>query len=629
LAACVLVGMVRGQRALEPLSARQLKQMSVEELLQQEVVSVSRRGESLGAAAANVFYIDSGSDRSSGATTLPEMLRLAPSLFVAQSSSYHWGVNARGFMRTNGHSNKLLVLLDGRTVYSPLFSNVFWDSTDVFLPDLESIEVISGPSGSNWGSNAVNGVINVQSKSARETLGGLVQVSGGSNGSQLAVREGFRAGDGAVRIYAKRTDREATLSATGADDGQDAWHTTQAGFRGDWGSAATGQLTVQGDWLSGVYDAKPSPAIRNDGGNLLARWAQALSPDSEFWVRAYYDYVMRDSSGFLTETTRTRDVEFQHALKLTESQHFLWGANYRHINDNADDPVGFAILPAHLGMNLYAIFAQHDVTWADDAFRLTTGLRFEHNDFTGWEYQPTVRLSWQMPGHTVWIASARATRTPSRLDKDFFIPATPPYVIIGGPDFTSEILHSYELGWRGELARTAALTATLYYHGYDDLRTVEPTTPIVEANGAMGRSYGLELFLDYDVTPRWRLRFGGFVMNQENRLKPGSADTEHGWGEASFPGHQVFLRNTFRLTDQIELWLALRHIAEVPTYENGNGIVPAYTELDARLGWQVRPNLNVALVGRNLLNPSHPEIGGVTARREIPRSLSVSVRFEY
>ncbi len=611
------------------LTAQQLKRMSVDELLQQQVVSMSRKAEPLGEAAGNLFYISGNGARMTGATTLPEVLRLAPALFVAQSSSYHWGLNARGFMRTNAHSNKLLVLVDGRTVYSPLFSNVFWDATDIFLPDLGSIEVLSGPSGSNWGSNAVNGVINIRSKSARETIGGLLEVNGGTNGVQVAARQGVALGDGAVRVYAKRTTRDSTLTATGADDDQDDWHATQAGFRADVGSAAKGELTVQGDWLTGTYDLKPAAPQRAKNGNLLARWSRDLSPDSQVWVRAYFDYVMRDSSKALTETTRTADIEFQHSMKIREGQQLIWGANYRHIADRADDPVGFAILPAHLGMDLAALFAQHHLTWADGAMRLTTGLRFERNDFTGWEYQPTVRLAHQHAGHTVWLAVARATRTPSRLDKGFVIPATPPFLVAGGPDFVSEILHSYEAGWRGQLARGLVVTATAYFHDYDDLRTIEPGPPFVEANGSTGKSYGLELFLDYDVTPMWRLRAGGFVMNQENHLKPGSADTEGGWGEASFPGHQVFLRNTFRLGRRADLWLGLRHMGAVPAYENGNGIVPAYTELDARLGWRPRPRWELGLIGRNLLDRSHPEIGGLGTRREVRRSVAVSARWEY
>jgi iron complex outermembrane receptor protein len=618
------------QQELAMLNASQLKRMSVEELLQQEVVSVSRRGEALGAAAGNVYYISAGADLGSGASSLPELLRTAPSLFVAQLSASDWGVNARGFMRANAASNKLLVLIDGRTAYLPLYSNVFWDTTEVFLPDLDSIEVISGPAGSNWGSNAVNGVINIRSKSAQETLGGLVNVSGGTNGTQVAVRQGFRAGKtGAVRIYAQHTEREATLSPTGADDDSDPWHSTQAGFRADWGKARGDKWTAQGSWQTGRYNARPAAPVQNDAGHLLVRWARDLSPGSSVWVRAFYDHVLRNTNDSLTEETRTADVEFQHTLAISSRQQFLWGLNYRRIHDEARDSVGLVILPKDIWLDLGAVFAQHDATWQDGAIRLTTGLRFEHNDFTGWEYQPTLRLAWRKEKHTAWIAASRAVRTPSRIEKGFFAPAEPPYFIGGGPNFVSEIINSYELGWRGRLTRSASVTATGYYHRYDNLRSVEFTTPIVQANGTEGESYGLEMFLDYDVTAAWRMRAGGFIMQQKTWNKPGSVDLEGGLGEGSFPGHQLFLRNNFRLTPKVDLWLSLRHIAEVPAYEYGGGIVPAYTELDARLGWQVRPGLNVALIGRNLLDASHPEIGGLDRRREIRRSVAASVRWEF
>jgi iron complex outermembrane receptor protein len=215
------------------------------------------------------------------------------------------------------------------------------------------------------------------------------------------------------------------------------------------------------------------------------------------------------------------------------------------------------------------------------------------------------------------------------LEKGFFLPATPPYTIAGGPDFVSETLNSYEVGWRGQLTKGVSLTTTLYFHDYDHLRSVEPTTPLVQANGVKGKSYGLEWFFDYDVTPRWRLRAGGFVMNEATWLKPGGADLEGTLGEASFPDYQAFLRNNFRLSSKVDLWLSLRRVGEVPANENGNGVVPASTELNAQLSWQARANLRLALVGRNLLDPSHPEIGGVNARREIPRTFGASLWWEY
>ncbi len=613
------------------LNATQLKQLSVEELLQQEVVSVSRRPEALRRVAGNVFYISGDASRITGATSLPEVLRLASSLFVAQASSSQWGVNARGFMRTNAASNKLLVLVDGRTAYLPLYSNVFWDTTDVFLPDLSSVEVISGPAGSNWGANAVNGVINLRSKSARDTLGGLVEISGGTQGSQVAVRQGFSLGEtGAMRVYAKHTEREATYSPSGAEDNHDSWRAKQAGFRADWGDKHDGGgLTFQGEWMEGVFNARPLDLVRNDAGHLLLRWERELAAGSSVWVRGFYDYVVRNINSNLTEETRTTDVEFQHTLTLTHRQQFLWGLNYRRIFDGARDGVGFVILPQDIWLDLGAVFAQHEITWRDEAFRLTTGLRFEHNDFTEWEYHPTLRLSWQDGEHTVWVAASRAPRTPSRIEKGFFAPAEPPFFIAGGPDFVSEIINSYEVGWRGQVAPNALVTATAYYHQYDNLRSVEFGTPIVQANGVEGESYGLELFLDYEVTSAWRVRTGGFVMRQRTWLKPWSADLEQGNGEGSFPKNQLFLRNTFRLGSKGELWLSLRRVAEVPAYEDGNGVVPAYTELDVRFGWKVRPDLELSLVGRNLLDSSHPEIGGANVRREIRRNVAAVLRWEY
>ncbi|HTL67305.1 MAG TPA: TonB-dependent receptor [Lacunisphaera sp.] len=639
MCACILAALVPATRTAAQMaladppatrSPAELKRMSVEELLAQDVLSVSRRPEAWGSAASNVFFMSGDAARTTGATSLPELLRLAPSLFVAQSSAYHWGIDARGFMRTNAHSNKLLVLVDGRSVYSPLFSNVFWDSTDVFLPDLESVEVIAGPSGANWGANAVNGVINIRSKSARDTIGTLVSGYAGTEVTQVGVREGVRLGDdGAARVYAKWTDHNSTLSPTGADDGADDWHSLQAGFRADWGSADRGEFTFQGDWYSGRYQNAGLRPIANDGGNAILRWDRELSSDSRLWVRAYYDYVVRDSSGLLTETTRTADLEFQQERDFANGQKLLWGADLRHIDDAAEDTVGFAILPVRLGFNLGSAFVQHEIGFLDNSLRLTTGWRMEHNHFSDWESQPTVRLAWRGRGQTAWFGYSRAARTPSRLDTGFFAPKEPPYTVIGGPNFTSETLNAYELGWRGQPVHGLAVTATVYYHDYDNLRTVEPTTPVVEANGGEGSSYGTELFVDYDVTPWWRLRAGGFLMRQENWLKPWSADLEHAVGEASFPRHQELLRSSFRLNRRTDLWLGLRHVDAVPAFENGNGEVPAYTELDARLGWQVRPGFELALVGRNLLHKSHPEIGGALVRREIPRSVGVSVRWQF
>lgn len=631
---CALAAVVaaRAQTQIALLSTSQLKRLSVEELLQQEVTSVSRRPEAWATAASNVFLIPEQAPGMIGALTLPDLLRLAPNLFVAQSSAFHWGADSRGFIRTNAHSNKMLVLVDGRSVYSPLYSNVFWNTTDVFLPDLQTIEVMSGPSGSNWGANAVNGVINIQTKSAHDTVGGLVQVSAGTEITQAAVRQGFKFGrNGAMRVYAKRTEGDSSLSPLGADDDVDQWHMTMAGLRADWGDrVTTGEFTVQAEGYTGRFDTRPLPAAGVDGGFLLAKWNLELSPDSNLWARGYYDYVQHDTNGSLTETTHTLDFEIQHDRQLTDTNHLLWGFNYRRILDMADDPVGFAILPAHLWYNVGGAFAQHDLSFARDRLRLTSGVRIEYNHFSQWEVQPSVRLAWRGRQQTAWAAISRATRVPSRLESGFYVPQNPPYFIAGGPDFKAETLVAYELGWRGQVAKGAAVTATGFYHDYDFLRSVELGTPIVQANGVDGRSYGFEGFFDYDVTPAWRLRAGGFAMRQETWVKPGHTDLgTNGQGESSFPDYQLFVRSNFRITPDVDFWVSLRRVGAVPAAEDGGGVVPAYTELDCRLRWQVTEQFELGITGRNLLHKSHPEIGGLNSRREIQRSGFVTATYRY
>lgn len=617
-------------------SVLDLKAMSVEDLLNQPVLSVSRRPEAWGETANNSFLIRGQAVSGTGATVLPDLLRMAPNLFVAQKSSSEWAINARGFVRTNGASNKLLVMVDGRAVYSPLFSNVFWEATSVFLPDLATVEVISGPAGATWGSNAVNGVINIQTKSAVDTLGGLFFATGGTDENSAGVRYGVKLGEtGGMRVYFQAAEHLATRAATGAHDDYDPWKSTQGGFRADIGDPAQGTFTLESNLFAGRYENNPFPLTTADGFDVLAKWSRKLSADSDVWVRAYHDYTRRNLQDLLIEVSHSTDLEFQHRLKFDSGdQEILWGANYRIPEDSANKTVGFALLPQNLVFPLGSVFGQHEIWLRDGEFRLTSGLRLEHNYFSGLEYLPSVRLAWKQPQQLMWIAASRASRIPSRLDAGFYAPtATPPYVVAGGPDFTAEIVKAYELGWRGQPARNTAITATLYFNDYDNLRSVEPNgaavVPYTVQNKVKGQSYGLEMFVDWDVNSWWRLRAGGFSMQQHTWLKPGGADTEGGLGEASFPDYQVQLRNTFRLAPSLTWWTSVRHVAEVQNYEGGSGIVPAYTEMDTALDWVAGPATEISLSGRNLLDASHPEIGGLTARREVVRKVEAMVRFKF
>jgi iron complex outermembrane receptor protein len=313
---------------------------------------------------------------------------------------------------------------------------------------------------------------------------------------------------------------------------------------------------------------------------------------------------------------------------LSSAQELLWGANYRLLSDSMRT-VGFAILPPNLSFGLGSVFAQHQLKFADNALQLTTGLRMEHNYFSGWESQPNLRLAWRLPNQTVWVSASRAARIPSRLETGFYQPAEPPYIVVGGTNVVAEIVEAYELGWRFNPAPNLSFTTTLYDQEYDHLRSVEPSTPVTFANGVKGRSYGVEFFVDWEINSWWRLRFGGFSMNQETWLAAGSADLEHGRGESSFPGYQVQLRNSFRLGKNITWWTSLRRVDGVPANDNGGGVVPAYTDLDMSLHLAIRPNVDLSFNGRNLLDASHPEIGGLTTRREIERSGDVAVTTKF
>ncbi len=622
----------QGRPDLLPPTA--LKRMSMEELLEQEVVSVSRRPENWGQAASSVFVIRGEAARVSGATRLPQLLRLAPTLFVGQVNSANWGINARGLMRVEGVSNKMHVLIDGRSVYSPFFSNVFWDITDIFIPDLDRIEVISGPAGANWGSNAMNGVINVHTRPAHLTQGGLVYAGGGSmEEATFGVRYGGRFGEtGAYRVYAKAAKFDASLNAEGRSDHLDDWSATQVGFRADWGQAGANEFSLHGDAVQGRFEAGTGPKTHADGANLAFRWSRDVTADANLLVRMYYDYARRDISQLYIANTHTSDLEVQFRFEPAEGQEIVVGGQYRSIHDNVSQAVNFSILPSRLNFELGSAFVQHEYRTPRRDVTVTSGVRLEHNYFSGWEYQPHFRAAWR-PGEwqTFWAEVARTTRTPSRLETGFYFGEPGEYSIVGNRNFDSEVLVAGEVGWRALISTRLWLSSTLFRHEYDDLRSVEPGPPATQANGLRGRTQGLELFVDWDLKPWWRLRAGGFLMDQEVWRKPGSLDVEGAAGETSFPEHQLQLRSTFWWKDKASSWFALRHVGAVPTFNAQGGLthIPAYLELDLHVTWQVRPDVELSVSGRNLLDRAHAELGALPDRREIPRSVQAMIRWGF
>src|SRR5437764_1520207 len=458
------------QRPDSSLTADSLKKLSIEQLMGVEVTSVSKRPERLSQTASAIQVITQDDIRRSGAASLAEALRLASNLQVAQLDSRQWAISARGFNSTA--ANKLLVLIDGRTVYTPLFSGVFWDVQEVPLADIDRIEVISGPGATLWGANAVNGVINVITKDAKDTQGFLLSGGGGTEQRDFgSVRYGGAVGTGVrARIYGRGFGRDATAFPSGRD-AADKWHLGQGGFRSDWDGASASRVTVQGDLYDGRIAQDSAGDIAVAGRNVMAKWSRTLSERSSLAAQVYYDRTHRDIPGLFGEDLDTYDVDLQHRTRLGDRHDVVWGLGYRNINDRtaigSDSTLAF--LPLHVAREWFTGFVQDEIALVPNRVHVTVGTKIEHNDYTGFEIQPSGRVSWR-PGSsgTLWMAVSRALRTPSRIDRELFAPAKPPYFLAGGPDFHSEEEVAYELGYRYQ-HRTLGLSVAAFDSRYHDL----------------------------------------------------------------------------------------------------------------------------------------------------------------
>ncbi|HBI70903.1 MAG TPA: TonB-dependent receptor [Massilia sp.] len=608
-------------QAATPLPAPQadFADLSIEELANIQVTSVSRKPERLQDAPAAVFVITHEDIRRAGARSLPEALRLAPNLQVARADAHDYAISARGFGSTL--ANKLLVLIDGRSVYSPLFSGVFWDTHDVVMSDVERIEVISGPGATIWGANAVNGVINIITKSARDTQGKQLVVRGGAEGASGSLRHGgATANGGHYRAYAKliRHDdigrEDGSVSGTG-------WRRQQAGFRTDWDGEGR-STTLSGDVYEGKLDELGEQDTRLAGANLVARSLRTLADGSTLRLQAYLDHTRREVSPTFTESLSIADVQFQHTLPVHGAHSLVWGANYRHSWDRVTNSEVIAFLPARDRQTWASLFAQDEIALRPD-LSLTLGARIERNDYTGNEFLPTARLSWRVdPHHTLWTAASRTVRAPTRLDVDAYIPGRPPYLLQGGRQVRSEVAQVFELGYRGQPLPGLSYSATLFHNDYDHLRTqeIDPTSTFLTFGSLMeGRATGIEMWGSYQLNRAWRLSGGFTALHERLRLKAGSNDGAGPGTAGKDPEHTLQLRAHHAFDERRELEVALRKVAALE-----NPGVPGYWALDARFGWRLRPNLELSLVGQNL-NGSHGEYGAVATRLELERRVGVKL----
>jgi iron complex outermembrane receptor protein len=628
------------------------KKMSVEELMDQEVTSVAKQAEPYREAPAAVQVVTGDEIRRSGASSIPEALRLADNLEVAQVNAHDWAVSARGF---NSHlGDKLLVLMDGRAVYSPLYGGVLWNMQDYLLEDIDRIEVISGPGGTLWGANAVNGVINITSKNAKDTQGFYLEAGGGNELQDFTgVRYGGMLSSNVFyRVYGKFYNLNGEHLAAGGD-AADATIQGQGGFRIDTEPSLPNVFTLQGDVYDGHDDLDVGGVVATNeivgGENLLGRWSHPISDDSEMSLQAYYDRTHLEfpyvTLGTLSDDLDTADVEFQHNFSLGERNKFVWGLGYRFThevdqNNAAPGSAQVIFMPSTLDQNLVNVFGQDEIRLLDQLY-LTLGTKIEHNDYTGFEFEPNVRLQWTpAPQQMFWGAVSRAVRTPSRLDHDLQIPSgfPPPFQTFeaGGSDFISETLIAYELGYRAQFGSKTSASVSAFYNDYSDLRSLSSGPPpfglpLTFANNLQGDTYGFEISADHQILDWWRLH-GGYDFLQENiYVKSGQVDLDHALDETADPQNQVFLRSSMDLPWCTELDVNCRWIDKVINDNNGvAGTVPAYAEMDVRLGWHATKNLEISVVGQNLLHDHHAESGFPgPGQEQIQRSVYAKISWRF
>jgi iron complex outermembrane receptor protein len=568
--------------------------LSLEELANFRVTSVSKKEERLADVAASIYIITGDAIRRAGAYSLPEALRLAPNLQVAQMTANQFAISARGF--NSSTANKLLVMIDGRTVYTPLYSGVFWDQQNVMLQDVDRIEVISGPGGTIWGTNAVNGVINIISKSAAKTGGNLLHARAGTAGQGVAVRHAANVDGGAYRAYAKFDRWQHTVHANDLAE-RDGWKHAQAGFRTDL-HVPRGDLSLLGDIYRADVDQAAPGRVGMSGANLLVRWSPAMDNGGHVVLQSYLDHTQRDVPGTFAETLNTVDLELQYTLPHKGSTSTMVGGGYRLSADNVTNSASLAFLPAKATLHWSNLFVQQQRDLLE-GLRLTAGLRLESNDYTGIEWLPSLKLAYKLKGdHLLWLGLARSVRAPSRIDTSFFVPSKPPFLLAGGPDFRSEIANTLDLGMRGAMGNGISYSIDVFHSQYRRLRSIDrlPGGVFVFANHIEGNVNGAEAWLNFQASKDWSIEAGATLLHAHLRGPVAQAPP------GNDPKTQLSLRAKWHGAANYEWDLALRHVSALP-----KPAVPAYTVLDLHGGWRVSRDLTLRLSAVNLFNRRHTE----------------------
>ncbi|GAU08326.1 TonB-dependent receptor plug domain-containing protein [Desulfoplanes formicivorans] len=670
---CMLILQARALAA-SASTLTNLKHMDLEELLAQEVSSASKTPEKYFQTGAAIYVITSQDIQRSTATTIPDLLRMVPGLQVARIDANKWAVSSRGF---NGRfANKLQVLVDGRSVYSPSFSGTFWDLQDMVLEDIERIEVIRGPGASLWGANAVNGVVNIITKKAEDTLGSLVSSLVGTEDQVVQARHGGLMGmDTSYRIYFK--GRNADTGGPIHMDPEDQWNKEQGGFRIDWNPLNKNSATLQGDIFTGAFGENINlldPAtgttgyedktIQKNGGNIRFRFERNHSETSSTSFQIYYDRLKHDEYICLYQSDII-DADIQHSFDLSPRHHVLVGGELRYLKDSfkGDSTLGFTQNKERTA--LYTGFIQDRIDLAPDMLQLTLGAKFEYSDEWGDAVEPTARIVMTPNAHnTLWASVSRAVRSPSRGEQSVLfsaveqvpknaipipLPPGPPdtvpvrFTVQGSKDYDKEWVTAYELGYRIMPTDTFSLDIAGFYNEYDDLRTVTThfqdgtinaqgmlEIPVELTNKMDAQTYGAEITLEWQPRPFWRVEGAYTFLNMHFQIQGNEYDSHAGTTDGDSPQNQISIRSLLDLGHNVQLDLWGRYVDELTISDEYN--IPAYTTLDARLAWSPTPNVELSLVGQNLLEKNHQEYAQQdlnVAPTSVQRSMYAKITFTF
>ncbi len=648
----------------------ELMELSVEDLLNVEVISVSKKAKSLNDSPAAIYVISQDDIKRIGATSIPEALRLAPGLDVARIDSNKWAITSRGF--NSRFANKLLVLIDGRNTYTRSFAGVYWENQDVMLEDVERIEVIRGPGATLWGANAVNGVINIITKHSSDTQGGLVAAGGGTEEQAFGA---FRYGgeineDTTARAYLKGFKRDENTHETGGEAGDD-WDKIQGGFRIDSQITPRDSLTVQGDAYQSIVNQHTimpqislphlinfNESIDTFGGNLLIKQKHTFSSTSDYSLQFYYDFYERDEV-LRNEKRHTLDLDFQHRFAFLDWNDVIWGLGYRLSHDKFKFINTAVINQPSRNDQLFSAFIQDEITLIDDHLWLTLGSKFEHNDYSGFEAQPTAKLMWAPHHqHRLWASVSRAVRTPSRIEHDLTLmqrvfPAqtlpVPPFFIPpvalsfdGNPQHDSEQVISYEMGYRTTLIDNVSIDFTAFYNDYSNLRSVNMRTPaptpkgtfpniyleqlVFFSNNNRGHTYGFEISTVWQMIDWWRWDANYSLLKTEFD----GMDAESQIGHS--PQQRVSLRSALTPMENVDLDLLFRYVdtnTPVSVFDVEN--INDYVSLDIRLAWRPVNSVELSVVGQNLLAEQHLEYKqeAFTTPTEIDRGMYGKIVWDF